>query len=187
MGDALHWLVVGVTGCGKSRLMREHIVPSWARRGYAVLVLDPVGQDWIACGASWQTKDSLRFLAAAMASERCVLVIDECLRSMRGTDANGAQLEQRMAWLATEARNSGHRSYFLGQRAMMMPPNVRDNCEGVLAFKQSPANATWLAEHLSQPALLEAPALPKGTAIMAETFGKPAKIAVFDPVTLRSI
>lgn len=187
MGDALHWLVVGTTGTGKSRLMRERIVPAWARRGYAVLVLDPIGQDWIASGARWQTKDPLRFLAAAQASQCCVLVVDESLRSMRGVDAEGHQLEQRMAWLATEARNSGHRSYFLGQRAMMMPPNVRSNCDGVIAFLQPAEDAAELAKLVAQPALREVPRLPKGAAIMAESGEKPVKIMVFDPVTKRSI
>lgn len=179
----MHNLVVGISGSGKSRLMRERIVPLWRGRGYAVLVLDPVGQDWLSSGATWQTRDPYRFLDAAQRSQRCILVVDESDETLRAT----AQQERDLKYLATRSRNDGHVAYFLAQRAMQVPPSYRNQCSRVYAFQQTQRDAEVVAELVNQPALLETVRLPLGTCIEAKCFGIPRKIAVFDPGTKRSI
>lgn len=168
----MHNLIVGITGSGKSVLARSVIVPGWRARGYAVLVLDPLRQPW--SGATWQTDHPERFLAAARASESCVLIVDEAQETMRGTP----QRERDMAWLATQSRNRGHIAYFIGQRAMQVPPNVRRMCTTAWCFRQSRPDAETLALELDVPAALEAPSLPLLTCLRLESFKAPVKIVV---------
>lgn len=134
--------VIGKSGCGKSRLVRDVILPAWVRRGYSVAVLDPLCQPWP--GANWQTNDPARFLAMAKASEQCVLVVDEAQDTMRGTP----QRERDMAWLSLQSRNRGHVVYFLGQRALQLPPNVRNQLTHAYAFHQTTKDAEDLGSLL---------------------------------------
>lgn len=171
-------LVLGESGCGKSRLMREVIVPYWARRGFAVLVLDPVGQDWRSVGAAWQTKDHERFLATARKSQKCVLVVDEAEETLRGS----AEQERQMNWLGLQSRNFGHESYFLGQRALQVPPNVRNQCGRVYAFTQDLDDSLWIAKKMLQRDIAEAiTRLPEGICLRVQRHKTPVKMRVFDP------
>lgn len=174
-----HTLVVGVSGCGKSRLMREAILPAWWARGVAALVLDPIAQAWGA-GAPWvrQWTDPLAFLAVAQRSRRAVLVLDECGQHV-GLDH---QLARRLGWCATVSRNNGLKAYFLGQRAFQIPPNMRNQCEEVYAFRQplddaEEACAVAGVDHRQWAPMIAR--LPKGIAIRFRPFEEPQKIKVF--------
>lgn len=171
-----HGGIVGITGSGKSRLAKEVLIPGWARRGYGTLVLDPLEQPWP--GAVWQTADPWAFLAAAKASEKCVLLIDEASTSLRGD----GKLEKASAWLATQSRNRGHKAYFIGQRALQLPPNVRGNCGHFYVFQQNTDDADAIARQFNVPDVLrDAPALPLGVCMIAEPFKPAVKMRVFVP------
>ena len=170
----MHSLVVGITGSGKSRLAKQIIIPGWCRRGYAVLVLDPIGQPWP--GAHWVTDDPMTFLDKAKASEKCVLIVDECSTALRGD----AKTERATRWLATQSRNRGHIAYFLGQRVLQMQPDIRDNCGAAFVFQQNPDNAGWFNDQWNLPTVArEAPCLPLGVCLHAQPFKTPVKMRVF--------
>jgi hypothetical protein len=170
----VHRLVVGISGCGKSRLIRERIIPAYAARGVAVLVLDPVGQAWP--GAAWVTDDPWRFLATAKASRRCVLVVDECDETLRGS----AELERGCKYLATRSRNDGHLAYFIAQRAHQIPPSYRNQCSGAFVFKQTAEDAEEIYRITANQAARLAPTLPaSGSCIEVRPDGSHAILRVF--------
>ena len=80
----MHWSLTGITGCGKSRLLKEVIIPTHRRAGRWVGVLDPLGATW---PADWSTNDPMRFVAAARASRSCVWVVDEFRHFAKNWDA----------------------------------------------------------------------------------------------------
>lgn len=168
----MHNLIVGLTGSGKSRLCREIIVPRWCAKGVAVLVLDPLLQPWP--GAHWVTDDPEAFLATAKASRSCVLIADEAQETMRGTP----ERERKMVWTATQSRNCGHLAYFLGQRAMQMPPNVRSNCTNGYIFRQQAPDLKVL-EGIFSGDLSAITDFPPGVCYRVSAFGKPEKMRVF--------
>jgi hypothetical protein len=167
----MHWLIVGVTGSGKSRIMRETVIPCWKRQGVAVAVLDPLGQRW---GANYETPDPVRFLARLKASRRVVAVVDEWPHF-----AKDWKTFNELQWLATIARNQGILSYFLAQRAMQVHPNVRNQCSKGLIFRQRPADAAILADLFDCDAINGATQLPLGECMRVEPFKPPVKIKAF--------
>ena len=125
--------VIGYTGSGKSRMMREVILPAWRKQRVAALVLDPVGQGW---GAPppwvWQTRDPDTWLAKCQQSRRCVLVMDECALHV----GQGGMVAKTLAWAPCTSRNNGHMLYMLGQRTMHLPPSYRSQCSEAFLFWQ---------------------------------------------------
>lgn len=167
----MHWSLTGITGCGKSRLLKETIIPAHRRAGRWVGVLDPLGAQW---PADWCTDDPMRFVAAARASRSCVWVVDEFRHFAKNWDAL-----MELEWLFTIGRNHGHLCYAVAQRMMMVPPNVRDQCSHAVVFQQPRASLQHLVDQMNCPGILEAESLPKGTAIVVEPFENPRKIKLF--------
>lgn len=152
-------LVLGMIGAGKSTLMKRTIIPSWKAQGVPVIVCDPLGTRWP--GADWVTKDAREFTAAMRGSRRIVGIVDEFWESI-GKDW---QTVQDCAYLATMARNDGHRVYFMGQRAVHVPPTYRCQCREVFAFCQTPKDAKELVGEYGDPALENCVNLPDGEVI----------------------
>lgn len=167
----MHWMITGISGCGKSRIMREIIIPSHRRLDRFVGVLDPLEGAW---PASWSTADAARFVAAAKASRRCVWVVDEYAQFTADWET-GKTLE----WLFTVARNFGHLSYALAQRVKMIPPNVRNQCSHAIVFNQQAADLADLAAMMNQPRIMEAANFPKGVCMVVEPFTEPRVLRVF--------
>lgn len=144
----IHWLVCGESGSGKSRSMREAVIPAWRnpsrfrlrRPARNVLVLDPqLKADW---GATWVTKDPLEWLAALKKSRSCVGVYDEAGNQLE----SDPKLTRDMGWAAMESRNNGHLIYFLAQRAGQLPLGMRNQCGQAYVFNQrSEFDRRWLA------------------------------------------
>jgi hypothetical protein len=169
----MHRLVVGETGCGKSRMMRERIIPEWLRRGRAVVVLDPLSQPW---RATWQTSDPYEWLGTLQRSEGCVAVWDEC----------GTMIEERpelrrdLLWSATVSRNRGHLVYFLSQRFYLVPPSYRYQCTWGYLFRLRGRDLREAVELFPEPGLDTAlPNLVPGECILTKPFEKPVKFRVF--------
>lgn len=169
----MHALVAGETGCGKSRMMRERIVPEWKRRGRPVVVLDPLQQPW---GATFQTTDPYEFLATMQRSEGCIGVWDEC-----GTMLDSEpRLKRDLQWLATVSRNGGHMMYFLSQRFYLVPPTFRYQCSRAYLFRLRGRDAIEAAQTYPEPGLETIlPGLGVGECIAIAPFGKPVKFKAF--------
>jgi hypothetical protein len=165
--------VVGESGSGKSRLCREFLAPAWNSRGFATYALDPLRQPW---PVYWQTDNPERFLEAMKNSTRCVGFVDEAQETMRGNP----QRERDMAWLGLQSRNKGHVLYFLAQRIMQLPPNVRNQCTEAYIFRQTADDAEWLAVHFQCDALrLMIPTLERGVCVRVGNHKTPEKMRVF--------
>lgn len=167
----MHWIVTGISGCGKSRALREHIIPAHRRAGRWVGVLDPLAGTW---PANWTTTDPLAFVAAAKSSRDCVWVVDEY-----GQFTADYATMRALEWLFTVARNFGHLSYALAQRVKQIPPNVRNQCSHALVFAQQGADLADLATMMNQPGILEAANFPPGRALLVEPFKTPQPVETF--------
>lgn len=170
----MHWLVTGITGCGKSRIMREVIIPAHRHAGRWVGVLDPLGGIW---PANWTTTDPAAFVAAAKASSRCVWVVDEYAQFTADYKTMKA-----LEWIFTVGRNRGHLAYALAQRLMMIPPNVRNQCSHAIVFNQQSSDLEDLAGLMNQPGVREATRFPAGKALLVEPFTDPRHIVLFTNV-----
>lgn len=168
----MHWIVTGISGCGKSRAMREIIIPAHRRAGRWVGVLDPLGGTW---PANWTTTDPHAFVEAAKKSRNCVWVVDEY-----GQFTSDYATMRELEWLFTVARNYGHLSYALAQRVKQIPPNVRNQCSHGLIFNQQGADLADLAAMMNQPDIMQAAAFPPGVAIVVEPFQTPRPVKTFD-------
>lgn len=168
----MHWAVLGVSGCGKSRLLKQVIIPTWRRAGVPVAVLDPLeAPDW---HADMQDSDPARFMNRVKKSSRIVVVIDEVAQVC-------AEHRHRIMveWAATVARNRGILSYFLAQRAMQVHPNIRNQCTNGIIFNQPMADLEEVSKLLNQPDVMQAANFPKGIAALVRPFEKMTKIKVF--------
>lgn len=169
-----HWLISGMSRCGKSTVLKELIIPQHRRAGRWVGVLDPLNAPgW---GADWVTDDPFRFVAAARKSTRCVWIVDEF--RVFATDYKALK---ELEWLFFAAGNYGHLCYASAQRLMMIPPNVRDQCSHSITFQQTRRGLETLAEQFNQPAILQAESLPRFHAIVAEPFKEPRLIVTPAP------
>lgn len=174
----MHALIIGSTGSGKSRLVRESILPAYRRKGVAALVLDPVCQSW---GAAppwiWQTDDPVAYLERAKRARRCVGIVDECSAHI-GCDQ---RLARQCMWLATVSRNRGHMFYFLGQRLHHVPPSYRGQCSHGYLFNLTPDDAEAAVSHfnLSTSYALALTRLRPGLAYHVRPFTEPALVRVF--------
>lgn len=167
----MHWLVTGISGCGKSRIMRTLIINAHRRSGRWVGVLDPLEGTW---PSNWSTSDPLAFTAAAKASRHCVWVVDEYAQFTADYEAM-----KTLEWCFTVGRNRGHLCYALAQRVMMVPPNVRNQCSHAIVFNQKPADLAELAGMMNQPRILEAASYPAGTCMLVEPFKEPRVLKLF--------
>lgn len=169
----MHRLITGISGSGKSRLLREVIIPSWRRRRVPVMVLDPIGQQW--GDVQYQTTDPLLFLEKVRNSKGCIGIVDECEEALRASSA----IERACKYFATMSRNDGHLFYFSAQRALQIPPSYRNQCSWAYAFQQNPADAEELCRLLNRPELRVLPTLPLGTFLHVRPGVKCTKIRLF--------
>jgi hypothetical protein len=69
--------------------------------------------------------------------------------------------------------NWGNLFYAMAQRLMMVPPNVRSQCDNAIIFQQTPAGLSDLAEQFNQPAIIQCQAFPRFQAMIVSPFEKP--------------
>lgn len=168
----MHWLVTGISGSGKSRVMKQVIIPDWKARGVKVAVLDPLqAPGW---HADYQTADPFAFARVVKGSRRIVAVIDETAEVCSDWKAY-----QEIKWCATVARNFEILSYFLAQRTTQVPPNIRNQCTNALVFNQKLSDLQEVADLVNQPACLAVAQYPKGVCMLVRPFENPVKIRVF--------
>ncbi len=166
-------IVLGIGGMGKSTLAAQ-LAQSHVDRGDGVLILDPNNDPLWPSGPNVRKLSgkgaSLRYLRLAKLSIKCALFIDEIGESIgRGKDASD------LKWLATRCRHWGHRSYFIGQRAVLVEPTIRSQCTTGYVFRQSVDDAKALAKDFADQDMLRASQLRVGEFLFVRT-GQPVRL-----------
>lgn len=158
-----HNLIVGMTGSGKSTLIRLEIIPRFKKAGIKSAVLDPIGDP--SFKADYQTKNSDEFLKYAFANNNHILIIDESGQAI-------GRYNKPMEALATSVRHKGNFSFFAVHSATTLPPVIRYQCANVFLFACSRPNFKTIADEWDQPTLLDLPKLGKGEFWYIPKFGE---------------
>lgn len=147
-----HRAIIGQTGSGKT-----HAAKSQARElrasGVATLVLHKPREPWPADCASWQTDDPALFLRMYWASKGC-----GCFMEL--ADADVSKWDAGFHKCYSQGRHEGHRNFYLSQRAAMVHPNIRENCESLCLFSVPMKGARLWADEFNDEILLGAVHLP---------------------------
>lgn len=142
IGEKLHTLIVGQSFSGKSNLAKN-FAHKLAAQGHEIVVFDPMQSTGWPEGSKLYSKPA-SFVEAFWKHKNCYVFIDEA-RVLFEAEKNEAE---RMAF---QGRHGGRLLFFIGQRAMsMIPPNARDQCGKVFAFKQSKKDSDTLTEEKSE-------------------------------------
>lgn len=169
-------LITGKPRCGKSYWLKRVGIPWLRRQGVSVAVLDPIlgGLDanvakgqW---GADYVTDNVDAFMSIFRASHHCAFVVDECGR-MCSEYENRIKLEA----IPVTGGNRGNLGLFVGQRTMMVPPNIRNLCDSAVLFRQQQADLEDLARLFDEPRILEAATFGQGEYMMVEPFKEPTR------------
>lgn len=134
----MHNLIVGSSGSGKSNLAKrfaENAVIS----GAAVIVFDPLrSSGWPESAQKFTTAEA--FLDHIEIAQSAHVFIDEA-KILWNADPKRADM------VLYQKRHQGLLVYVIGQRAEgMIPPNARNQCSKVFAFRQSKKDADTLAQ-----------------------------------------
>jgi hypothetical protein len=73
--------------------------------------------------------------------------------------------------LATRTRHLGHSVHFAAQRAAMIAPTVRDQCERAYIFRVSFSDAKALADEWGEPEIIAARSFRKGEYFVVDERG----------------
>ena len=146
----MHSLIVGTTESGKSTLARE-ILYHWRKQKLEAIVFDPLSYTWYDAPVYPAIET---FLEKAKTVTNHLLIIDESGTSLDRYDADHL-------WLATRSRHYGHSCVFISQRANMLSPNIRHNCELLYLFGSSPKDIQLLADDFVHPEITDMPPLEK--------------------------
>ena len=143
--DGIHSLIVGTSGSGKSTLAK-HFAAEAMDAGDGVIVFDPLRYKW---RCDYQTHDQDAFLNTFHASRDCLVVIDE-------SGVKIGQHNEPMIETALLGRHYNHSIIFITQRAAMLSPSVRTNCQRVFVFCSGVADCKLMAEELVLPEMQNA-------------------------------
>lgn len=173
-----HGTITGISGCGKSRLVKQVLIPQARAAGIPTLVLDPVipphaaKGEW---GADACFQDAAAFIRTLKASRQCMAFVDEMGIWQKDT----ASLRE-IEWLAMAGRNWGHVGWFMAQRRVqMIPPNIRNQCDKAFVFNAAREDLRDFADAYNIPQVMDALNFPKGVAYIIKPMEKPRKIRVF--------
>jgi energy-coupling factor transporter ATP-binding protein EcfA2 len=163
----MHTLTIGRTGSGKTTLWK--ILARQLMRGTPVLVYDPIGNGY---PSHFTSEDPKALMAEAKAHNHAHLIIDE---SGLGVGKYAGEVQ----WLTTQARNWGHSTHLICQRAEQLDKTVRLQCEAVYLFKASEDDAVNVSKAFTQPKLTTAEHLQQFEYLYARTFGKVQRWKVY--------
>lgn len=138
----MHSLIVGMPQSGKTSLAKYFAMQA-ANRGENVTVFDPLKQTgWPRNCNMFNTPEV--FLDRIWNITSTHVFMDECKMLF---DADKKQAEK----LAYMGRHGGRLLYFIGTRAnSMIPPNARNTCSKVFAFKQGFQDSDILAKNYNE-------------------------------------
>lgn len=131
----MHNLVVGITFSGKTILCKEVAKENSEKD---IIVFDPIKSGgWPKHARCYSTIEA--FSSALDKYKSALVFIDEA-KTIFNEDKTLAE-----KWL-TQYRHKGYLFFLIAQRAKMIPPNARNQCTQIYAFKQKPEDAKILAD-----------------------------------------
>jgi len=167
----MHSLIYGQTESGKTILTQKLISSIKSQEpNKGVLVLDPLNSEGWLC--DYLTTEPRSFLEVYWKSRLCHCVIDESVDSFD-------DFQKEMIKTATRGRHWGHSNYYLGQRPMVVPKTVRDQCTQLFLFRVSMDDAKNLSKEWGYEDIANAHSLNQGEFYQVTRFGGCKKLKVF--------
>lgn len=156
----MHTLTVGNSGTGKSNLMKR-LALEFEKQGRDVIVYDPLAATgWPLSATKFSSPE--KFLDYIKTAKSAHVFIDEAKTLW---DFDQKQADQ----ILFRRRHQGLLVHLIAQRTRMVPPNARNQCSRVFAFKQQKDDAITLAEEYTGE-LLQCARLEKGEYIASDGF-----------------
>jgi nicotinamide riboside kinase len=149
-----HSMIVGITMSGKTTLA-INLAEEFNKRGFPVLVFDPIHDARWKPHAALQTANKDEFLRAFYASKGCRVFIDE-------SGEVASNQDQDIITTATRGRHYGHACVYISQRAPQIARNIRSQCFQVFAFRQHNMDAKLLAQEFGAEDLKQCSRLQRG-------------------------
>lgn len=148
-----HRAIIGQTGSGKTHCGKASAAEALAL-GRGVLVLHKPREPWPYAGRLfWQTDDPAAFLRMYWQAKSC-----DCFMEL--ADADVSKYDTGFHKCFSQGRHEGHRNFYMSQRAAMVHPNIRENCESLCLFSVPMKGARLWADEFNDDALLGAVNLP---------------------------
>lgn len=155
----MHVLIVGISSSGKT-LLAKSIAKSLIGKGQ-VIVFDPLKSGGWPDGAKcYSTLEAFKVVVSR--ETNAYIFIDES-KVVFDEDTKLAQ-----KWLY-QNRHKGQLIFLIAQRAKMVPPNARNQCSKVYAFKQSLEDAKELVGDYGAE-MINTAKLPKCNFIFSDGF-----------------
>lgn len=158
----MHTLILGRTGTGKTSLLKL-LSNEYRRRGIESLIFTSIRREFEGYGHVHYDLDE--FLSVVFASRRCAVFVDEA-----GEAVDRSHIT-KTAPLATRSRHLGHAVHFSAQRASMIWPTVRDQCERAYIFRVSISDARDLANDYGFLEIAQASAFQPGEYFVVDRRG----------------
>lgn len=131
----MHACVVGVSGSGKSHLLRK-MEQHCYDRGIPTLVFDPISSGYFEGNVVTTVRDLKKALGHPK-FRNTVFLLDE-------TPVIVEEDKILASAMARRGRHEGHKYYFAAQRYMDLPPAVRQNITKFWVFRQNYENKKLL-------------------------------------------
>jgi len=164
-GIEMHTLVLGMTTCGKTTLVKW-LTSSMKKRGIKVAVLDPIlDPEW---EADFVTDNPADFMKYVKTNKSHVLVVDESGSAI-------GRYNEEMNWLATTSRHLGHTTFFLMQGATQVDPIIRGQCNRCFMFTCAGTIAEKIAVEFNEPKVAKASRLNKGEFYLIDRYAELVK------------
>lgn len=155
----MHVAIVGISGSGKT-LLAKHIARGLIKKN-PVIVFDPLKSGGWPVGAKlYSTLEAFKVVMKNTVS--AYIFIDES-KVIFDEDTKLAQ-----KWLY-QNRHKGQLIFLIAQRAKMIPPNARNQCSKLYAFRQVKEDSIELAGDFGEE-MRELPKLEKGKFIFSDGF-----------------
>lgn len=156
----MHRLIVGNSTTGKSNLAKRFAHDAHAR-GQNVIVYDPLAsRDWPDSATKFQSPE--QFLSHVEKAQSAHVFVDEA-KTLWDTD------HKRADALLYRRRHQGLLVYVIAQRTRMVPPNARNQCSVIYAFRQQKIDADILRDEYHE-SLTDAMRLKAGHFIASDGF-----------------
>lgn len=156
----MHCLIVGITLTGKTNLAKS-IAREKSASGENVIIFDPLqSAGWPDNAEKFVSID--KFFERMETAQSAFVFVDE---GKTLWDKNPKEADK----LLYRRRHQGLLVFVLAQRTRMIPPNARNQCHRVFAFKQQMDDADTLAQEYA-PEFRECVDLPQGDFIVSDGF-----------------